>query len=161
MTTTYVRNDAGRFRAPATEFRPIWMPDEKDPDVFTLVIEFSHGERKSWQIKAPSLPIVESWIRSAMQGLIERIVDDLRYGHSQPECRPDKRAFQEFDRHAEGFTRALHDMLTTWARWRIERYRKRALPAWKFKEDPDADTGVDSGWRPPMVTPGEPTPEGY
>jgi len=147
--------DIERYRTRPTEFRPIWMPDEKDFDTFTLVIEFSHGQRKSWQIKAPTLPIVESWIKGAMTYLIERIVDDLRFGHSQPECRPDKRAFQEFDRHAEGFTVALHDMLTRWAAWRIERYRKTALPAWKFKEDPDSDTGIDSGWRAPMVAPGE------
>ncbi len=143
--------DIERFRAKPTEFRPIWMPDDAKPDTFTLLIEFSHGERKSWEVQAPPLPIVESWIRGAMTGLIERIVDDLRYGHSQPECRPDKQAFREFDRHAEGFVAALHDMLTKWAAWRIERYRKTALPADQFREDPDSDTGIDSGWRPPMA----------
>jgi hypothetical protein len=141
-----------RFRGRPTALRPIWMPDDAQPDVFSLVIEFSHGERKNWQLKAPSLPITEAWIKQAMTDLVERIVSDLRFGHSQPECRPDKKAFDEFHRNADGVVAAIHDMLTRWAQWRIERYRKTALPAESFREDPDADSGNDSGWRPPMVS---------
>ena len=141
--------------------RPVWMPDAAQPDVFTITIQFTNGTNKSWQLEAPKFPITEPWIKNALTELIERIVDDLRYGHSQPESKRDPRAFVEFDRHSEALVADFHAMLHTWSKWRIDLYRKTALPAWKFKEDPDADTGVDSGWRPPMVAPGEEPPGGW
>jgi hypothetical protein len=137
------------------------MPDAAQPDIFTLAIQFTNGANKSWQIKAPTLPITEGWIKDALTYLIIRITSDLRYGHSQPESKPDRQAFQEFDRHSEALVADMHAMISTWAKWRIDLYRKTALPAWKFQEDPDADTGKDTEWRPPMAAPGEPTPEGY
>lgn len=128
-------NGTNRFRAPATQLRPVWMPDETQPDIFTFVLEFSHGVRKSWQVVAPKLPITEGWIRAALTHLIERITADLRYGHSLPEMTPDKRAFQEFARHDDAMVAALHDMILEWSKWRIGHYRSVSKPAESFRED--------------------------
>jgi hypothetical protein len=144
------------------QVQPIWTPDEDHPDIFHLILRFTHGAVKSWHLEAPKLPITDSWMKMALTHLVERIIGDLRFGYSEPATRPDKRAFHEFERHSDALVAALHDMLMTWARWRIELYRKRALPAWKFEEAPEAeDDGVDTGWRPPAVIAGEEPPGGW
>jgi len=132
-------------RPMSTRLVPMWSDGQ--PDTFGVLLQFPDGTSNAWQFVAPKLPITEQWIAGALRNLISKIMGDLVYGWSEPEVKRNPKMWEATNH--QSLTGALHRMIHDWKDWRVEHYRKISRPATDFAEDPDADTGVDSGFRQP------------